>query len=175
MTIGKTQVSVEDKAVVISRTFDAPKSLLWKVWTDPAHVAKWWGPHIFTSTAEIDFRVGGSFRLTMHSGALPDYPLTGNYLEIIEGEKIVNTLDLDEHPQEWHDLVNANRPSSNGKNVSGLSWIITFQEADGRTLLTIRSLFASNEDRDAFVKLQMGEGWSESLDKLESLLQSLTN
>ncbi len=74
----------------LTRVYRAPRSLVWKVWTDPAHVAHWWGPRGFSLTHHSkDLRVGGSWVYTMHGPDGVDYPNVAKYHEVIEGEKMV--------------------------------------------------------------------------------------
>jgi uncharacterized protein YndB with AHSA1/START domain len=74
----------------LTRVYRAPRSLVWKVWTDPQHVARWWGPRGFTLTHHSkELRVGGSWVYTMHGPDGKDYPNTTHYLEVVEGEKLV--------------------------------------------------------------------------------------
>lgn len=74
----------------LTRVYRAPRSLVWQVWTDPVHVAKWWGPRGFTITHhDKDLRVGGRWNYTMHGPDGVDYPNSTLYHEVIEGEKLV--------------------------------------------------------------------------------------
>lgn len=162
----KTSVTQPDaKSVVISRVFDAPRDLLWTAWTEPKHMAQWFGPTVFTNPiCEIDLRVGGAWRIVMRGPDGADYPLKGVYREIVRPERIVSSINVDEHPGSWHDMVNPQHEPLD------LHWAVTFEDLAGKTRLSIRTNFSSTTLRDAFVKMGMGEGWSESLDKLEALL-----
>jgi uncharacterized protein YndB with AHSA1/START domain len=77
----------------ITRVFDAPRELVWKAWTDPEHVARWFGPRGFTtplSTITMDVRTGGSFELMMVADDDgKEYPAGGTFLEIVEPERLV--------------------------------------------------------------------------------------
>lgn len=74
----------------LTRVYRAPRPLVWQVWTDPAHVAHWWGPRGFTLTHHSkDLRAGGSWVYVMHGPDGVDYPNTARYLEVVEGEKMV--------------------------------------------------------------------------------------
>src|SRR5713226_3505963 len=89
-------------ALVITRVFDAPRELVFKVWTDPKHLALWWGPHGFTNpVCEVDLRPGGSILIHMRGPNGVVYPMKGVYREIIEPERLVFTsvaLDEKGHP-----------------------------------------------------------------------------
>ena len=74
----------------LTRVYRAPRSLVWKVWTEPEHVARWWGPRGFTLTHHSkDLRAGGHWNYTMHGPDGVDYPNVTHYLEVVEGEKLV--------------------------------------------------------------------------------------
>jgi len=82
----------KEHELVPTRVFDAPRELVWKVWTDPKHVARWWGPHGFTNpVCELDVRPGGAIRIHMRGPDGTVYPMTGVYLEVVEPERIVFT------------------------------------------------------------------------------------
>lgn len=84
--------AASDRELVLSRTFSAPRALVWRAMTDPAHVAHWWGPNGFTTTTEeMDFRVGGAWKHIMHGPDGTDYPNYSVFREIAEQERIVYT------------------------------------------------------------------------------------
>src|SRR6267154_1435665 len=79
-----------DQELIITRVFDAPRKTLWKVWTDPQHLAQWWGPKDFTNpVCEVDVRPGGSMRIHMRGPDGTVYPMTGVFQEIVEPERLV--------------------------------------------------------------------------------------
>src|SRR5580704_7290369 len=82
--------NTSDREIVVSRVFDAPRQLVWKAWTDPTQIVKWWGPNGFTTTIEeMDVRPGGSWKLIMHSPDGKDFPNRSVFLEVVEPERIV--------------------------------------------------------------------------------------
>jgi uncharacterized protein YndB with AHSA1/START domain len=87
------ETSPQDQQVVITRVFDAPRQLVFETWTDPAHVAKWWGPegfHTPPETVEIDLRVGGRYHLEMVQEATgAQYPLHYEIIELVVPELLV--------------------------------------------------------------------------------------
>lgn len=86
------ETTAAEKEIVITRVFDAPRDILWKAWTDPEQVMRWWGPEHFTSpSCKIDLRVGGSYLFCMRSPEGQDFWSTGIYREIVEPERIVCT------------------------------------------------------------------------------------
>jgi uncharacterized protein YndB with AHSA1/START domain len=98
-------------------------------------------------------------------GAL--HPAKGVYREVVEPERLVMTIDHSELSDEWHDLVNPNRDKAAGKPALEALTTVTFEEAAGKTKLTIRLRFDSTAVRDALLKLGMTQGWSQSLERLE--------
>jgi uncharacterized protein YndB with AHSA1/START domain len=86
-----------DRELVITRVFDAPRELVWKAWTDPKHIAQWWGPKGFTTRVEqMDFRPGGIWRYVMCSPDGTEYPVNGVFREVVPSERIVATDEFDE-------------------------------------------------------------------------------
>src|SRR5260370_95379 len=80
----------EEQELVLTREFDAPRELVLKVWTDPKHVAQWWGPRGFTNpVCELDAKPGGAIRIHMRGPNGIVYPMTGAYQEVVEPERLV--------------------------------------------------------------------------------------
>src|SRR5258708_29275739 len=78
-----------ERELVITRIFDAPRELVFKVWTDPKHLAQWWGPQGFTNpVCEIDLRPGGALRIVMRAPDGAEHPMTGIYREIVAPERL---------------------------------------------------------------------------------------
>ena len=152
------------QAVVIERTFDAPRELVWKAWTDPEHMMRWWGPRGFTSPAcEIDLRVGGTWLNCMRGPDGKDYWATGTYREIVPLERIVTT---DSFADEKGNIVPASHYGM-GELPLELLITVTFEDVEGKTKMTLRHEgFPAGEHRDG-----ANQGWSESFDKLEESLQ----
>src|SRR5260370_32009472 len=92
----------EEHELVLTRVFDAPRELVFKVWTDPKHVARWWGPHRFTNpVCELDLRPGGAILIHIRSPDGIVYPMTGVFQEVVPPERLVFTsaaLDSDGNP-----------------------------------------------------------------------------
>src|SRR3989442_14953659 len=81
-----------DRELVFTRVLSAPRSRVFTAWTDPKHVAPWWGPHGFTNpVCELDVRPGGAIRIHMRGPDGTVYPMTGVYQEIVEPERLVFT------------------------------------------------------------------------------------
>jgi uncharacterized protein YndB with AHSA1/START domain len=159
---------------VITRIFSAPRSLVFSAWTEPRHLAAWWGPRPFTAPiCELDLRLGGAYHIVMRSPEGEDYPIRGVYQEIVAPERIVMTMDCTEHPADWHDMVKPNRGPQETNPAGIMLTTVTFEELDDKTRLTVRIRFDSTAIRDAFLKMGMTEGWSLSLDRLEELLPNI--
>ncbi|MGB9929088.1 MAG: SRPBCC family protein [Methanosarcina sp.] len=153
-----------DQELVITRVFDAPRNLVWKVWTEPEHVMEWWGPKGFTAPViKTDFRVGGKSLLCMRSPEGEDYWSTGVYREIVEQEKIVTT---DSFSDAQGNVVPASHYGMSGDWPLELLVTATFEEDKGKTKLTLRHEgFPDRENRDL-----AKAGWNESLDKFAEYL-----
>jgi len=148
--------------IVITRIFDAPRELVFKMFTDPKHLARFWGPKGFTSTVrEMDPRPGGTFRLEMRGPDGAICPCEGLYREVIAPERIVYSGGPD-----------FGYPCGGGLPPRALV-TITFAGHDGKTTLTIDTRFEAAADRDAAVKMGFNTGWASSLDRLANLLEEL--
>ena len=168
----EAKLEVTDRDFLITRVFDAPRSLVFEAWVDPVQMAQWWGPRGFTNSAcEMDVRPGGAYRIVMRSPEGVEYPLKGVFHAIVSPELIVKTDDLSEHPSEWKDLVIPDRPKGENDPVGEAVSTVTFDVLDTGTELTVHTRFRSARIRSAMVKLGMTEGWSQSLERLKELLE----
>jgi uncharacterized protein YndB with AHSA1/START domain len=143
--------------VVIVRTFDAPRALVFACWTEARHFAQWWGPHYFDCPrCEIDARPGGAIHVDMRGPDGTTFPMTGTVHEVVPPERLVFTARayFDGSPE----------PQIENHNTVVLS------ERDGKTTLTltVKVLFASGIAVDALSGME--EGWSQSLQKLADLV-----
>ena len=161
----------KSQELVITRIFDAPRELVWKAWTDPEHVKRWWGPKIFNCpAAQIDFRVGGKFLFCMQSDSGPEMWQkglwsTGVYKEIVPMEKIVCT---DCFADEKGNVVPASHYNMEGNFPLEMLITVTFEKYQGnKTKMTLRhaGIPAGEHFKGANV------GWNESLDKLAASLK----
>jgi uncharacterized protein YndB with AHSA1/START domain len=170
--LNNTDVETRDRELVLIRSFDAPRKLVYKVWTDPKHIANWWGPAVFTiPVCEIDLRPGGSYRYVMRSPDGMDFPVSGKFMEIVTNKRIVYSDDSFEQKEMWEMLI--------GKTVNNVDFstiqsiiTVTFEDDGDGTKLTLITRFVSNQVRDAMLKLQMAEGWTQSLEKFATELIS---
>ena len=156
-TSGTASVTLPtDQQILITREFDAPKHLVYRAWTTPELVKRWWSGHRGEVTlAEIDLRVGGRWRYVMMAEGGFEVGFHGEYREIVENERIVNTEVYEGFPD--------------GEALNAL----TFTEVDGRTILEILVQHSSKEHRDAHIDSGMEGGMQESMDLLEQVAVSL--
>jgi uncharacterized protein YndB with AHSA1/START domain len=148
-----------DEQILITREFDAPKHLVYRAWTTPELVKRWWSGHQGEMTiVEIDLRVGGRWRYVMVADGGHEVAFHGEYREIVPDERIVNT--------EVYEMPGA-------PEGEGALNIVTFTEVDGRTTLTLLVQAASKQDRDAIVSSGMEVGMQQQMDLLEQIAISL--
>ncbi|MGH2403541.1 MAG: SRPBCC domain-containing protein [bacterium] len=156
--------------LVITRVFGAPRELVWKAWTEPERIARWWGPKDFTAPAiKTDFRVGGRYHYCMHgpAGSPFDKDLwsTGVYEEIVPLQRIVAT---DSFADEQGNVVPASYYGMPGDLPMEFRITVTFEDDDGKTKLTLR-----HEGLPAGAMADgASAGWNESLDKLAASLKT---
>ncbi len=150
-----------DEQILITREFDAPKHLLYRAWTTPELVKRWWHANRGEVTvAEIDLRVGGRWRYVMVAEGGFEVAFHGEYREIVPNERIVSTEVYEGMPQ-------GEGPEEGTLNT------LTFTEADGRTPLTILVHAPSKEIRDAIIDSGMEAGMQDAMDLLEQVAISL--
>ena len=147
------------RELVIERIFDAPRELVWRAWTEPELLMRWWGPQGFTCpVAKIDLRVGGTFLNCMRTPDGQDYWSTGVYREIVEPERIVCT---DSFADADGNVVPASHYGMPEDVPLEMLLTVTFEEYEGKTRMTLRHLGLPEAiERDA------STGWNQSLDKL---------
>jgi uncharacterized protein YndB with AHSA1/START domain len=151
-----------DEQILITREFDAPRHLVYKAWTTPELVKRWWpGQRGEMTIAEIDLRVGGTWRYVMTASHGFEVAFHGEYREIVPNERIVTT-EVYEMP-DADPLPAADEPLN----------IITFSEVDDRTTLELLVQCTSKELRDTIIDSGMESGMQEGLDLLEQVAISL--
>lgn len=153
MSASNARPSASPKAVApdlnITRIFDAPRALVFEVWAKPEHVVRWWGPKGFTiPSCEMDFRAGGKFRYIMRGPDGTDYPFDGEFLEIVEPDRIVT------------------RGTIHGDPGQEVTTTVTFVDEDGKTKLIVRQSYAFESDATCSASI----GWSQMLDRLADYL-----
>ena len=138
--------------ILITREFDAPRHLVYRAWTEPELVGRWWsGNRGEVTVAEVDLRVGGTWRYVMVTDDGFEAAFRGEYREIIPNERIVATEVYEGMPE-----------------VEALN-TVTFAEADGRTTITMLVQHASKESRDAHI----ASGMREAMNLLERVANAL--
>jgi len=149
-----------DEQILITREFDAPKHLVYKAWTTPELVKRWWSANRGEVTiAEIDLRVGGKWRYVMVTteGGF-EVGFHGEYREIVPNERLVSTEVYEGIPDaEEHAAVDT----------------LTLTEVDGRTTLAILVQHTGKEHRDAHIDSGMEAGMQDAMDLLEQVAVSL--
>jgi len=145
-----------DTHILITRDFDAPRELVYRAWTTPELIRRWWsGERGTVTSAEVDLRVGGRWRYVMTANAGFEVAFHGEYQEIVPRERIVATEVYEGMPE-----------------ASALT-TTTFAESKGRTTLTLLVHHQSREYRDAHINSGMEGGMQESMAKLEDVARSL--
>ncbi len=134
--------------ITITRTYDAPRELLWRAWTEPEELAQWWGPPGWTTPLDsvtMEVRPGGAFRLTSVNEEGTEMPVAGTYREVVEPERIV----LEEPGEEaWHE---------------GSVSEVTFTDlGDGRTEVALRATIRTTDE----MRRQAEHGMRATLDRL---------
>jgi uncharacterized protein YndB with AHSA1/START domain len=154
---GKAMVTLPTETqILITRDFDAPRHLVYKAWTTPDLIKRWWSGDRGTVTlAEVDLRVGGTWRYVMTANQGFEVAFHGEYREIVPNERIVST-------EVFEGMPDAPALATN-----------TFTEKDGRTTLTLLVEHSSQVFRDAHVNSGMEGGMQESMDHLEQVAISL--
>jgi uncharacterized protein YndB with AHSA1/START domain len=137
--------------LVITRTFDAPRNLVFRAWTKPEHMVRWLGPHNFTApSCKMDFRPGGAYRACICSPDGKEYWMRGIYREIVEPERLIFTFSWEEEGERGRENLIT----------------VTFGDQGDKTRMTFRqAFFESVEQRDSHQ-----QGWSECLERLAQYL-----
>ena len=148
-----SRLSPDKRELHITRLLDAPRDLVYKVWTDPNHVAQWWGPKYFTNPlCEMDVRTGGAILIHMQDADGVVYPMKGVFDEVVEPERLVFTAEaLD---------------GVDGPPILEDRTTVTFEEVDGKTLLTVHAVVTRATAQGELALEGMEQGWNEQLDKL---------
>jgi uncharacterized protein YndB with AHSA1/START domain len=151
-----TVATPTEREIVITRTFDAPRALVWETWTNPNYVRKWLlGPEGWTMpVCEIDLRPGGSWRYVWRKLDGVEMAMAGGYIEVTPPERLVST---EKWGPEWPETVNT----------------MVLTESAGRTTTTLTIAYPSREARDAALKTGMTDGSERSFARLDNLLATL--
>jgi uncharacterized protein YndB with AHSA1/START domain len=148
-----------DREIVLTRDFNAPRRLVFEVWTKREHVMRWWAGCDDNTLAvcEIDLRVGGAWRYVVRGPDGQNYPFKGIYREILAPERLVLTQVFDVEPYSRSEAL-----------VS-----VVFEDQRGRTRMTETILHATQDARDKHLQSGMETGAATSFDRLEDIVQGL--
>jgi uncharacterized protein YndB with AHSA1/START domain len=149
-----------DLEIVARRVFDAPRELVFDAWTKPEHLRRWFGREgDELIICEVDLRPGGRYRFVWRLREGGEMGLGGEYREVVRPERFVAT-----------EVFEGDEMEVMGGGTLNTT---TFEERDGKTLMTITSLYRSREARDSAIATGMESGMVETTDRLEKLLASL--
>jgi uncharacterized protein YndB with AHSA1/START domain len=141
------------REIVIERVFDAPRELVFKMFTDPTAIPRWWGPRRLTTTVEtMDVRPGGAWRFVQRDPDGAEFAFRGEYREVAPPHRLVSTFEFEGFP--GHVMLDTT----------------TFEEQHGKTKLTSTLLYASVGDRDGHLQSGMEPGMRESHERFAELL-----
>ncbi len=151
--MSEQKIDASDREILTTRVFESPRELVFDAWTNPVHVARWWGPNGFTTTTHVmDVRPGGAWRFVMHGPDGTDYQNEIIFEEIERPSRLTYT-----HTAPWFHTT------------------VTFDDLDGKTSLTMRMRFETAEERDRVVeKFGALEGAKQHLESLEAFLAKPT-
>src|SRR4051812_40008765 len=157
MTASNPTAKAARVETTVTRTFDAPRTLVWKAWTDPQMMARWWGPKGFINPlCEMDVRVGGKILIHMQAPNGAIHPMTGVFDEVAEPECLVfRAIPVDD----------------NGKPLLESLTTVTFHELADKTKVIIHASAAPIEPIGAEMLKGMNPGWSQSLERLADLVE----
>lgn len=147
----------------LTRIFDAPRELVFRVWTDPRFVALWWGLEgTSIPRCEMDVRPGGAWHIDMRTAGGTVYPNGGEFLEVVENERLV-----------YSDIADPQSPAWKGAPPGDRVNIVKFEDAGKGTRVTLRVQFQSSDDYDFFVGTGFPGGLAEGLDRLARLVRQI--
>lgn len=160
MTVDIRTEKPSDRELVLACTFDAPPEMVYRAWTEPALLKRWFAPRPYeTPVAELDVRAGGACRIVMRGPDGQEYPCPGVYLEVVENRRLIMT---DAYTAAWEPAA---KPF--------MTTILSFEKDGGRTRYTARVLHWSAEDCDAHERMGFHEGWSQAARQLAEVVATL--
>jgi uncharacterized protein YndB with AHSA1/START domain len=146
------------REIVVKRLLNAPRELVFEVWTDASHLSQWWGPDGFTTPlCEVDARPGGKIRIHMRGPDGTIYPMTGVFQEVVPPERLVfTTTPLDPNGHPLFETLN----------------IVTFAEQDGKTAVTVQARATTWTAQAAPYLQGMEMGWTQTVERLAGYAES---
>ena len=162
-----TDRTISKDALVIERTFNAPVSVIWQLWTEPEHFKKWYGPRGFTvPVAKLDLRVGGKRLICMAS---PDGSMkmwtTGEYLDIVPIERLVYT---ESHSDENGNVVSPSAMGMPDGHPATTEVTVLLENLGGRTKMVMTHAGMAADSG-------AGGGWNQAFDKLADYVETVIN
>lgn len=161
MTANKVTILAElgTHDITITREFDAPRELVFKVCMDPTLIPQWWGPRYLTTEVEkMDVRSGGQWRFIQRDAEGREYAFHGVYHEVLAPERVIDTFEFEGLPETGHVAMETMKL----EELPG-----------GRTRLTTQSVFQSVADRDGMLQSGMEGGVNDSYERLIELLRKM--
>lgn len=147
-----------ERTVTITRVLDAPRDLVFRLWTEPKHMAQWWGPHGFTNpVCEMDPRAGGAIRIDMRAPDGTVYPMTGTFREIMPPRRLV------------FEAVAEDRA---GNALLRSLTVVTLADEGGKTKVTVRADAVGLAPEAPQMLAGMEAGWTQSLERLAELART---
>jgi len=144
----------------LERIFDAPRTLVFQAWTDPLRLAQWWGPKGFTNpVCEIDVRPGGLWRIDMRAPDGQVFPMGGRFVRIDEPSELV--------------FLAFGHLDAEGNASFEVENTVSFEDLGNRTRLKLKAVFTKARPEVKAALDGMEQGWSQSLDRLETVVRSL--
>lgn len=153
---GMTLTFPSDREIAMTRVFDAPRRLVFEVWTKPEHIKHWYGCDAVTLvTCAVDLRLGGGYRFVLRGPEGGDFTMSGVYREVTPPERLVYTERFNDDPEK-EALVT-----------------LTLTEQNGRTTLHSTALYRSADDRDAVLRMGVEQGAAQTMQRLADHLATL--
>lgn len=158
--MNEVQSPQSDREIIISRVVDAPRELVWEAFTEPKHIANWWGPRGFSTTTEVmDVRVGGTWKHVMRGPDGTEYPNKSVFKEVVKPERLVYA----------HSGAKEGGP--------GISFLMTWRFDDvggGKTKVTLHQVYDTAADRERIVR-EFGaiEGGRQTLERFSEYLPTM--
>jgi uncharacterized protein YndB with AHSA1/START domain len=152
-------MTATENELTLTRIINAPRALVLRAFTDPKHLAQWWGPHGFTNPlCELDLRPGAAILVHMRGPDGIIYPMTGVYHEIVEPERLIFTsAALDEKGKPLFEVLNT----------------VTFSDHGGKTTLVMHASVSKVRVEAAPFLAGMEAGWTQTLERLEEFVAQL--
>lgn len=151
---------VDDREIVIARTFNGPARIVFDAWTKPELVKRWWAPKsrgVSVVGCDADVRVGGTYRYVLRPANGDEIAFSGKYTEVTPHSRLVYTQIFEPMADAGEVIIT-----------------VTFDEHDGKTRLVSRELYPSKEVRDIVLATDMEHGMRETMDQLDELVASLS-